>query len=566
MYKEFKGIFSLGLAFTMVFAMTGFKSVVSAQTVSSSEVTTTGRVTRISGINRFVTAATVATTPEGSTSKDVILVSGGNYADAISATTLAKELNAPILLTNQGEQTLNPDTKAALDKLKPGNVYIIGGIGVITSAVQVELQSYGYATPRLGGANRYATNVLVADELLALGVTATNVMMVGGENFPDALSVAPIAANKDEILLLANTNITSSKVTVDFANSHNSNVIILGSKDMVSNDVQATINKSTRIDGEKTRYETNEIISNKFAPDLKFDKIYLASGQDFPDALVASPLAGAASGPLVLVDTKVGDSTYKLSTDFAVSYLKANISDASKIYFIGGPTVISDALITTINSAVLPAVNILSPAGPYIEAYNVIVNWEEIPGSTYYDIEVFDLTNKQEIANMHVTNGTSFQIGNEDYEKGPDGSYEWTSYLKENHQIRITVDANPTGKQIISKTRIVTVNSFKAKPITVTYPKQDTVLSTSDIQKYQTFVISGPDRPLDYYIAIYDLTDNKSVVTQETREKIITLPPNTLIAGHNYLISVNCWMSIVDSLSQKPSLFDSVNNFSVASN
>lgn len=83
--------------------------------------------------NRF-TAAQVATS-KGTTSDNVVLVAGTGYADAISATTLAKHLNAPILLTEGGTNVLNSNTKTALATLKPKTVYVIGGKGVITTAI-----------------------------------------------------------------------------------------------------------------------------------------------------------------------------------------------------------------------------------------------------------------------------------------------------------------------------------------------------------------------------------------------------------------------------------------------
>src|SRR5471030_2713762 len=84
-----------------------------------------GQVTRTSGADRYATAAQVATANWTSGSKDVVLVTGEGYADAVSASALAKQLNAPILLTTTNE--LSADAKTALDTLKPTNVYIVGG-------------------------------------------------------------------------------------------------------------------------------------------------------------------------------------------------------------------------------------------------------------------------------------------------------------------------------------------------------------------------------------------------------------------------------------------------------
>ena len=69
-----------------------------------------GQVTRISGADRYATAAQVATA-NWTTSDNVVLVNGQNYPDAVSASALAKKLNAPILLTKA--DSLNADASAA---------------------------------------------------------------------------------------------------------------------------------------------------------------------------------------------------------------------------------------------------------------------------------------------------------------------------------------------------------------------------------------------------------------------------------------------------------------------
>ncbi|MEY8764883.1 MULTISPECIES: cell wall-binding repeat-containing protein, partial [Clostridium] len=163
-----------------------------------------GKVTRTSGTTRYATAAEVAKTNWAQGSKNVVLVSGEGYADAVSASALAKKLDAPILLT--ASDTLSSDAKSALDTLKPENVYVIGGNASISQNIRDGLKADKYNLTELGGTTRYETNAKVADELVKLGVDPSNVMVVGGEGFSDALSVAPVAAAKGQILLLASND------------------------------------------------------------------------------------------------------------------------------------------------------------------------------------------------------------------------------------------------------------------------------------------------------------------------------------------------------------------------
>ena len=100
-----------------------------------------GQVTRIGDTDSYETAAIVATTNWSST-KDVVLVCGEGYADAVSASVLARQLDAPILLTEAA--LLNGNAKEAMEKLKPQNIYVIGGNASVSQSVRNELKNNSY--------------------------------------------------------------------------------------------------------------------------------------------------------------------------------------------------------------------------------------------------------------------------------------------------------------------------------------------------------------------------------------------------------------------------------------
>lgn len=63
--------------------------------------------------------------------------------------------------------------------------------------------------------------------------------------------------------------------------------------------VSITVNALIERIGGADRYEVSAGIAHRFAPEV--DRVYVASGQVFPDALSASAAAGSAGGPVVLV-------------------------------------------------------------------------------------------------------------------------------------------------------------------------------------------------------------------------------------------------------------------------
>ncbi|MBC2581579.1 cell wall-binding repeat-containing protein [Clostridium sp. DJ247] len=308
-----------------------------------------GQVTRIGAADRYATAAQVATT-NWTTSDNVVLVSGEGYADAVSASVLAKTLNAPILLTKAAD--LSTDAKTALETLKPKNIYIVGGNASVSQAVRDQLKA-DYSLVELKGANRYETNVAVANELVKNhGVKADNVLVVGGEGFSDALSIAPVAATKGQILLLGNNNADSMKSVVDFVKANNSNVTVVGTTNVISDATLASLGtNATRVNGGSDRFDTNLKVLAQFKSDLKVDKLFVAnaSGDGYADALVASALAGKTASPLVLVGA-AGDS----ATSNAVAYIKDNATKTTDLNVVGGTGVVSDATVTDINNAVNP--------------------------------------------------------------------------------------------------------------------------------------------------------------------------------------------------------------------
>ncbi|MCH4199695.1 MAG: cell wall-binding repeat-containing protein [Clostridium tyrobutyricum] len=304
-----------------------------------------GEVTTIGGTDSYETAASAATS-NWTSPDNVVLVSGEGYADAISSVVLSKKLNAPILLT--GSSSLNSSAKDALDKLKPKNIYIVGGTGVISQSIRNQLKSENYNLIELSGKNRYETNAAVANQLVKLGMDPSNVMMTAGSNFSDALSAAPTAAVKDEILLLGDNNTKSMSSVVDFIKSSSSKVTVVGTSNVINDVAYKAVGGVNRIDGGSDRFATNLNILKAFDSSLKSDKIYVAnaSGTRYADSLISASLAGINSSPLVLVNGE-GDT----QTTNALNYIKSKASSSTQLNVISEKGVISDKTVSDIKNA-----------------------------------------------------------------------------------------------------------------------------------------------------------------------------------------------------------------------
>jgi len=216
---------------------------------------------------------------------------------------------APILLVGDSEAA----QKKILDYLTAnleadGRVYILGGTAVIGQSFEDRLRDVGIKqTVRLAGSDCYDTSVKIAEQLQV--ETGTPVVLVSGENYPDALSVSSQREVENEAGRLTG----------------------LAAEDLI------------RIGGED-RYDTSLAIAQYFVPSLsayssfgagspsRDQAVCIATGNNYPDALADSIYAAKHKAPIILVD-------YSLSEQ-VIHYLESG--ELSKAAIFGGESVVGN--------------------------------------------------------------------------------------------------------------------------------------------------------------------------------------------------------------------------------
>ncbi|XKH51951.1 cell wall-binding repeat-containing protein [Chryseomicrobium palamuruense] len=273
----------------------------------------------IKGDTRIATAVAVSKElyPQGYTSahsqKTVILATARDYADALSAGPLAMHYgNAPILLTNAG--SLSSETRAEIARLKATRVILIGGTGALSEQVEANVRALpGVQVERVAGTNRYETNDLVNNKM----PKGKGNMVVAGNNYPDALSAAAVAVQQDYRIIL--TNGTSFRDPLIPLVRSVPTYIVGGTQAVTENLVEefklhTGADLVKRLSG-KNRYETNLAVLEEFNKSITGDRIIVATGTNFPDALVTSALSGKHTAALVLVgNTLPSDQQARLGT------------------------------------------------------------------------------------------------------------------------------------------------------------------------------------------------------------------------------------------------------------
>ncbi|MBV7274500.1 cell wall-binding repeat-containing protein [Clostridium sp. PL3] len=293
-------------------------------------------IQRLSGEDRVDTALAIAkATYAGKVSK-VILASSENYPDALTGSVLAYKLNAPILLGGSDEADQDKILAYLKDNMdSTGTVYVLGGTGVVSKDMEVKINGIGFQNiTRLGGADRFETTAKIADTLGA--AEGTPIVIVSGENYPDALSISSIAAMKQYPIFMVNKNEIPEIEKKAISLIKPSKVYIIGAEGVVSREVEDQVAKIAAIDktnivriGGSDRFETSLNIIQNF--DLSGNTVCIASGNNFPDAVAGSVYAANNGAPMMLVDSSL--------TEAQKTYLKN--AKLKTVTIFGGTGVVS---------------------------------------------------------------------------------------------------------------------------------------------------------------------------------------------------------------------------------
>jgi putative cell wall-binding protein len=182
--------------------------------------------------------------------------------------------------------------------------------GAVTVSVLVGRQ-LGTLVRRLGGSDRYDTSSIIS---AAEPKHGTTVIIATGEKFPDALTASGLAGCLDAPVLLVSKNYVPPKTSAEIKRLGARKAIICGGTPSVSKGVESQLRRlglSTERLAGPTRYETAVAVAQRIRKLTgRSDRVFLARGDQFPDALIVSPLAYTTKTPILLSTTdKLGDST-----------------------------------------------------------------------------------------------------------------------------------------------------------------------------------------------------------------------------------------------------------------
>ncbi|HET7686791.1 MAG TPA: PQQ-dependent sugar dehydrogenase, partial [Candidatus Limnocylindria bacterium] len=187
---------------------------------------------RVSGTDRYATAAALSAASFPAGSPYVIVATGTNYPDALAGSAVAGRFEWPVLLVRAGD--IPGSTAAELDRLNPDTVYVLGGQGVISEAMRAQLATYASSglAIRIAGADRYETAAQVSATWYAASPPAA--FVATGTGFADALSGGPAAAQESAPLLLVRPNEVPPSTAAELARLQPARIYVLGGTGAVS--------------------------------------------------------------------------------------------------------------------------------------------------------------------------------------------------------------------------------------------------------------------------------------------------------------------------------------------
>jgi putative cell wall-binding protein len=255
------------------------------------------------------------------------------YADGLTGSPLAAALNGPLLLTPSA--SLSTDARTAIAHALPagGTIDLLGGTSAISPQTAATLSSLGYNVVRIGGADRYATASLIADQILSVR-TVDHVYLATGVNFPDAESAADAAAVNHGVVLLTNGTAMAAPTSAWLGAHPRAAVAAIGG-------AAATADRSATAFVGTDRYATAAKVAASVLPSTV--GIVIATGADFPDGLAGAAYAAHFGWAMLLVSP--GGTTLN-----AVNYLHAVASPVKNLVTIGGTAAVPAAVVSLVLS------------------------------------------------------------------------------------------------------------------------------------------------------------------------------------------------------------------------
>ena len=301
-------------------------------------------VERFSGADRYATAALVSQRTFASGASVVYVATGATYPDALTGGAGAARNDAPVLLVSPASVPLA--TRTEIQRLAPQRIVVLGGTSAVSQSVfgQLDTLAPGGAS-RLAGADRYATAAAISRANFGAGVPVAYVAT--GVDYPDALGAVPAAGIEGGPILLVRPGALPAPTKSELGRLRPQRIVVLGGTVAVSAAIATQLDAYTTGPVQRRagadRYETAVAVSK--ASFGSADRVFIATGANFPDGLAGGPAGAQLRAPLLLVRPDA------LPTAVRNELLRL---DPIRVTILGGPNAVSESVRTAITQLLSP--------------------------------------------------------------------------------------------------------------------------------------------------------------------------------------------------------------------
>ncbi|MBW3662576.1 MAG: cell wall-binding repeat-containing protein [Actinobacteria bacterium] len=328
----------------------------------------------------------------------VVIAPGGVYPEALVAAPLAAVLDGPVLLAWDGTGELVTDEVAAeIERLGASYAVLVGNGSRLPEAVIDELVAETALEHsqirRIGGADRYELSQNVAREVLAYhGIeaagsepssaseddedvaspswllsasadeppsTVSPLVALGehpveGRGWPDALASSVLAARQQVPILLTRPTELPDETREILESDGIGEVRLAGGPEAIAEEVEEQIrdlgHETQRLAG-ADRYGTSLALAAETLTDagVSPDRVYFATGLNFPDALASGSAVASLGHPLLLVH---GQDRERAADVYA--WLADRAGTVTEVVAIGGPAAVADTVLRKLATAAHP--------------------------------------------------------------------------------------------------------------------------------------------------------------------------------------------------------------------
>ena len=212
-------------------------------------------------------------------------------------------------------------------RLSPRLIASSALVAVIASVLTVTATpepASAVTSSRISGADRYATSAAASRSAHPSPGTVDTVYLASGENFPDALSAGPAAAQSAGSLLLTKRDSLPASIRTEITRLAPTRIVLVGGPGALSAAVEKAAKSLTsdvvRVGG-IDRYAVSDALIRRVWSGGS-TKAYVATGTTFADALAAGPAAARVDAPVILLPGKTATlpaGTRRLLVDLGVT-------------------------------------------------------------------------------------------------------------------------------------------------------------------------------------------------------------------------------------------------------